>query len=164
MRTIGAGRYELEAEIASGAIGTVWRARDTRTGDRVAVKLLNPELAKDAAFVARFEKEAAALAALSHPNIVSIVDKGKSETTYFLVMEFVEGPSLREQVRSPLMNPKEALRMMVEICRARAAQVEALGFDETFRRVWDFYLSYSEAGFRARYLDVHQFVLAKGQR
>src|SRR5437868_46840 len=108
----------LEGLVGMGGMGEVHKATQISLGRTVAVKLLNTELAKDAAFVARFEKEAAALAALSHPNIVSIVDKGKSETTYFLVMEFVEGPSLREQVRSPLMNPKEALRMIVEICRA----------------------------------------------
>jgi predicted Ser/Thr protein kinase len=110
--------YHLEGLVGMGGMGEVHKATQISLGRTVAVKLLNPELAKDEAFVARFQKEAAALAALSHPNIVSIVDKGKSESTYFLVMEFVEGPSLREQVRSPLMNPKEALRMMVEICRA----------------------------------------------
>ncbi|HVG57970.1 MAG TPA: serine/threonine-protein kinase [Hyalangium sp.] len=110
--------YRLEGLVGMGGMGEVHKATQISLGRTVAVKLLNPELAKDPAFVARFQKEAAALAALSHPNIVSIVDTGKAQTTYFLVMEFVEGPSLREQVRSPLMNPKEALRMMMEICRA----------------------------------------------
>jgi predicted Ser/Thr protein kinase len=110
--------YRLENLVGMGGMGEVHKAIQLSLGRIVAVKLLNPELAKDPAFVARFDKEAAALAALSHPNIVSIVDKGRSDTTYFLVMEFVEGPSLREQVRSPLMTPREALRMMMEICRA----------------------------------------------
>ncbi|KFE65426.1 serine/threonine-protein kinase [Hyalangium minutum] len=110
--------YRLENLVGMGGMGEVHKAIQLSLGRIVAVKLLNPELAKDPAFVARFDKEAAALAALSHPNIVSIVDKGRSDTTYFLVMEFVEGPSLREQVRSPLLTPKEALRMMMEICRA----------------------------------------------
>ncbi len=109
--------YRLEGLVGTGGMGEVHKATQLSLARNVAVKLLNPDLAKDAAFVARFEKEAAALAALSHPNIVSIVDKGKTDSTYFLVMEFVEGPSLREQVRSPLMTPKEALRMMMEICR-----------------------------------------------
>jgi serine/threonine protein kinase len=60
----------------------------------VAVKILSGELAADPTFVARFDKEAAALATLSHPNVVSIVDKGKAENTYYLVMEYVDGPSL----------------------------------------------------------------------
>jgi len=110
--------YRLENLVGMGGMGEVHKATQLSLGRIVAVKLLNPELAKDPAFVARFDKEAAALASLSHPNIVAIVDKGKSDTSYFLVMEFVEGPSLREQVRSPLMTPKEALRMMMEICRA----------------------------------------------
>jgi len=110
--------YRLENLVGMGGMGEVHKAIQLSLGRIVAVKLLNPELAKDPAFVARFDKEAAALATLSHPNIVSIVDKGRSDTTYFLVMEFVEGPSLREQVRSPLMTPLEALRMMMEICRA----------------------------------------------
>jgi hypothetical protein len=109
--------YRLENLVGRGGMGEVHKAIQLSLGRTVAVKLLNPELAKDPAFVARFEKEAAALAALSHPNIVSIVDKGKSLTTYYLVMEFVEGPSLREQVRSPLLTAKESLRMMMEICR-----------------------------------------------
>lgn len=110
--------YRLENLVGMGGMGEVHKAIQLSLGRIVAVKLLNPELAKDPAFVARFDKEAAALAALSHPNIVSIVDKGRTDTTYFLVMEFVEGPSLREQIRSPLLTPKEALRMMMEICRA----------------------------------------------
>lgn len=112
--------YRLESLVGMGGMGEVHKATQLSLGRTVAVKLLNPELAKDAAFVARFQKEAAALAALSHPNIVSIVDKGKTDTTYYLVMEFVEGPSLREQVRSPLLTPRDALRMMMEICRAVA--------------------------------------------
>ncbi|MBN1204297.1 MAG: serine/threonine protein kinase, partial [Myxococcaceae bacterium] len=110
--------YRLESLVGMGGMGEVHKATQLSLGRTVAVKLLNPELAKDAAFVARFQKEAAALAALSHPNIVSIVDKGQTDSTYYLVMEFVEGPSLREQVRSPLLTPKDALRMMMEICRA----------------------------------------------
>jgi predicted Ser/Thr protein kinase len=109
--------YRLESLVGTGGMGEVHKATQLSLGRTVAVKLLNPDLAKDASFVARFQKEAAALAALSHPNVVSIVDKGKTDSTYFLVMEFVEGPSLREQVRSPLLTPKESLRMMMEICR-----------------------------------------------
>ncbi|WP_224361160.1 serine/threonine protein kinase [Hyalangium versicolor] len=109
--------YRLENLVGMGGMGEVHKAVQLSLGRTVAVKLLNPELAKDAAFVARFEKEAAALAALSHPNVVAIVDKGKTDSTYYLVMEFIEGPSLREQVRSPLLTPKESLRMMMEICR-----------------------------------------------
>jgi predicted Ser/Thr protein kinase len=110
--------YRLEKLVGVGGMGEVHRAVQLSLNRTVAVKLLNPELAKDPAFVARFQKEAAALATLSHPNIVSIVDKGHADGTYYLVMEFVDGPSLREVMRSPLLSPQDGLQMMLEICRA----------------------------------------------
>jgi hypothetical protein len=110
--------YRLEKLVGVGGMGEVHRAIQLSLNRTVAVKLLNPELAKDPAFVLRFQKEAAALAALSHPNIVSIVDKGQADDTYYLVMEFVDGPSLREVMRSPLLSPQDGLKMMLEICRA----------------------------------------------
>ncbi|MCP3139137.1 serine/threonine-protein kinase [Pyxidicoccus xibeiensis] len=110
--------YHLEKLVGSGGMGEVHKATQLSLGRTVAVKLLNPELAKDPSFIARFQKEAAALAALSHPHVVSIVDKGKTDTTYYLVMEFVDGPSLRELIRAPDLNVPVALRRMLEICRA----------------------------------------------
>ncbi|MFP2933418.1 serine/threonine-protein kinase [Pyxidicoccus sp. 3LG] len=110
--------YHLEKLVGSGGMGEVHKATQLSLGRTVAVKLLNPELAKDPSFIARFQKEAAALAALSHPHVVSIVDKGKTDTTYYLVMEFVDGPSLRELIRVPELDVPVALRRMLEICRA----------------------------------------------
>jgi hypothetical protein len=109
--------YRLDKLVGTGGMGEVHQATQLSLGRTVAVKLLNSDLARDNNFVARFQKEAAALAALSHPHIVSIVDKGHAQGTYYLVMEFVDGASLRERMRSPLDVPT-ALRMMVEICRA----------------------------------------------
>ncbi len=109
--------YRLEKLVGVGGMGEVHQATQLSLGRTVAVKLLNSELARDNSFVARFQKEAAALAALSHPHIVSIVDKGHAQGSYYLVMEFVDGPSLRERMRSRLDVPT-ALRLMVEICRA----------------------------------------------
>ncbi|MFB1479480.1 serine/threonine-protein kinase [Corallococcus sp. RDP092CA] len=110
--------YRLEKLVGAGGMGEVHKATQLSLGRTVAVKLLNPELAKDPSFIARFQKEAAALATLSHPHVVSIVDKGKTDTTYYLVMEFVDGPSLRELMRSPSMETPVLLRRMLEICRA----------------------------------------------
>ncbi|HVE82913.1 MAG TPA: serine/threonine-protein kinase [Myxococcales bacterium] len=110
--------YKLEKLVGKGGMGEVHKGIQLSLGRTVAVKLLAPELAHDKAFVARFEKEAAALAALSHPHIVSIVDKGKHKDTYYLVMEFVDGPSLREMMRSPLLDVTSALKMGLDICRA----------------------------------------------
>ncbi|GMU02893.1 hypothetical protein KH5H1_70130 [Corallococcus caeni] len=110
--------YRLEKLVGAGGMGEVHKATQLSLGRTVAVKLLNPELAKDPSFIARFQKEAAALATLSHPHVVAIVDKGKTDTTYYLVMEFVDGPSLRELMRSPSMETPVLLRRMLEICRA----------------------------------------------
>ncbi|MFZ5467813.1 MAG: serine/threonine protein kinase [Myxococcota bacterium] len=110
--------YRLEKLVGKGGMGEVHRAVQLSLGRTVAVKILATELAKDETFVARFEKEGAALATLSHPNIVSIVDKGKTESTYYLVMEFVDGPSMREVMRSPLLDSTSSLRMIHEVCRA----------------------------------------------
>ncbi|MFY2556992.1 serine/threonine protein kinase [Corallococcus terminator] len=110
--------YRLEKLVGTGGMGEVHKATQLSLGRTVAVKLLNAELAKDPSFIARFQKEAAALAALSHPNVVSIVDKGKTDVTYYLVMEFVDGPSLRELIRAAQFDVFGALRRMLEICRA----------------------------------------------
>ncbi|RKH38294.1 serine/threonine-protein kinase, partial [Corallococcus llansteffanensis] len=110
--------YRLEKLVGAGGMGEVHKATQLSLGRTVAVKLLNTELAKDPSFIARFQKEAAALATLSHPHVVAIVDKGKTDSTYYLVMEFVDGPSLRELMRSPQLDTPVLLRRMLEICRA----------------------------------------------
>jgi eukaryotic-like serine/threonine-protein kinase len=110
--------YRLEKLVGKGGMGEVYKGIQLSLGRTVAVKLLAAELVHDKSFIARFEKEAAALAALSHPHVVSIVDKGKHKDTYFLVMEFVDGPSLREMMRSPLLDSTSALKIGLDICRA----------------------------------------------
>ncbi len=104
-------------------MGEVYQAQQLSLNRTVAVKILDAKLASDPEFVARFEKEGAALATLRHPNVVSIVDRGRSTSaenteTWYLVMEFVEGPSLREVMRSPLFNPGQALKLFDQIGRA----------------------------------------------
>ncbi|MET0403515.1 MAG: serine/threonine-protein kinase [Cystobacter sp.] len=110
--------YRLEKLVGAGGMGEVHKAIQLSLGRTVAVKLLSQQLAQDESFVARFQKEAAALATLHHPHIVSIVDKGSTPSTYYLVMEFVDGPSLRERMRTPPEDPFEHLRIMMQICRA----------------------------------------------
>ena len=110
--------YRLEKLVGTGGMGEVHKATQLSLGRTVAIKLLSPQLAQDESFVARFQKEAAALATLHHPHIVSIVDKGSTLTTYYLVMEFVDGPSLRERIRQPPADSFEHLRIMLQICRA----------------------------------------------
>lgn len=94
------GRYQLEAEIARGAIGTVWRAVDTQTGDRVAVKVLRPESAGQPGLVDRFLTEAELLGELDHPSLVRARDLVPAFGGYALVLDFVDGTDLRHRLRT----------------------------------------------------------------
>ena len=91
-------RYQLEKLIARGGMAEVYLAHDTMLDRRVAVKILFPEYAREESFVERFRREAQAAANLNHPNIVAIYDWGKSKDSYFIVMEYVEGKSLRDKL------------------------------------------------------------------
>ncbi|MFZ5444257.1 MAG: serine/threonine-protein kinase [Myxococcota bacterium] len=110
--------YQLTQLVGKGGMGEVHQATQLSLQRTVAVKLLKAELAKDEQFVGRFEKEGAALASLRHPNIVSIVDRGKAGDTYYLVMEFVDGPSLREKMRDPDFDSRHALATMLLVAKA----------------------------------------------
>ena len=110
--------YDLKQVLGKGGMGEVHMATQLSLQRTVAVKLLKRELAKDEQFVARFEKEGAALATLRHPHIVSVVDRGSVKDTYFLVMEFVDGPSLRDRMREPGFDTTKALMAMFLVSRA----------------------------------------------
>jgi serine/threonine protein kinase len=116
-----AGRYRLEQRIARGGMATVWLSHDELLGRRVAVKTLHPDLAVDEKLRGRFRQEAIAAAALSHPNIVATYDTGEDDGSAFIVMELVEGPSLRQVIdKSGSLDPGPA----VEIARQVAAALE----------------------------------------
>src|SRR5215475_3110142 len=89
-------RNEIQREIAQGGMAEVYLAHDTLLDRPVALKALHPEYAREASFVERFRREAQAAANLNHPNIVAIYDWGQDTGTYFIVMEYVEGRSLRD--------------------------------------------------------------------
>lgn len=110
--------FELLELLGRGGMGEVWRARQQSLGRMVAVKLLPTRLAKDEEFVARFEKEAVALAALNHPNIIQIIDRGVAGEHYYFAMEFVEGRSLREAIGPGRLTPQECLRIILQVARA----------------------------------------------
>ena len=93
------GRYKLNARIGVGGMATVYDGEDLLLGRRVAVKIPLPSFAADPAFVARFENEARAAAALAHPNLVAVYDVGEDEGTRFIVMEFVDGETLKDLIR-----------------------------------------------------------------
>lgn len=114
-----ADRYELLGHIARGGMADVYEARDTLLGRRVAVKVLHSQFSSDEAFVKRFRREAQAAANLSHPNIVGIYDWGQEGSTYFIVMELVDGKSLRDVLRDedPLL-PRRAIEISAEVAAA----------------------------------------------
>jgi serine/threonine-protein kinase len=96
--TLFAGRYRLDRKLGSGGMADVWLAEDQELGRRVAIKVLHERYASDAQFVERFRREATHAASLSHPNVVSIFDRGETEGSYFIVMEYVEGRTLKELI------------------------------------------------------------------
>jgi hypothetical protein len=111
------GALELGEEIGRGGMGAVFRARHLRLGRAVAVKLLPPSLAADPEAEARFEREARALALLSHPHVVAVHDFGREDGQSWLVMELVDGPSFAGALPLP---PARALELGLQICDAVA--------------------------------------------
>ena len=112
-------RYHLGAKIAKGGMSTVYHAVDTRLDREVAVKIMNPELATDPTFRTRFEREARAVAKLTHPDLVNVFDQGEDGPFVFLVMELVDGGSLRELLRERgPMPPHAALSVMEPVLTA----------------------------------------------
>ena len=94
-----AGRYRVTRKLGGGGMADVYLAEDQELGRRVAVKILHERYANDEQFVERFRREATHAAGLSHPNIVSIFDRGEADGSYFIVMEYVEGRTLKELIR-----------------------------------------------------------------
>ena len=115
-------RYQLRNQIARGGMTDVFLGQDTLLSRPVAIKRLFPEFATDPSFVERFRREATAAANLNHPNIVAVYDWGSAEGTYYIVMEYIEGNSLAELLRSggPLA-PERAAGIAMDMA-------EALGF------------------------------------
>ncbi len=117
--TIIDGRYRVLSRLGSGGMAEVYLAEDQLLGRQVAMKVLHHHFAEDQEFVERFRREASSAAALSHPNIVGIFDRGEWNGTYYIAMEYVEGRSLKTIVREqgPL-DPATAIDIVVQILRA----------------------------------------------
>ncbi|HXT50661.1 MAG TPA: serine/threonine-protein kinase, partial [Thermoanaerobaculia bacterium] len=115
------GRYEVLAPLGAGGMGEVWRARDRRLGREVAIKVLPQRLTADPAALQRFEREARAVAALSHPNILAIHDFERDGETHFAVTELLEGESLRERLRAGPVPPRRVREWGAQVARALAA-------------------------------------------
>jgi hypothetical protein len=115
------GGYEVQAQIGAGGMGEVYRARDTRLDRVVALKVLPDHLSRDPESLARFEREAKAVAALSHPNILAVFDFGKQDPVAFVVMELLEGESLRARLAGGPLAPRKAVDYGLQICLGLAA-------------------------------------------
>ena len=98
INTLFDGRYRILRKLGSGGMANVYLAEDEDLGRRVAIKILNERYAEDDLFIERFRREAKSAAGLSHPNIVSIYDRGEAEGTYYIAMEVIEGRSLKELI------------------------------------------------------------------
>ena len=98
INTLFDGRYRILRKLGSGGMANVYLAEDEELGRRVAIKILNERYANDELFIERFRREAKSAAGLSHPNIVSIYDRGEAEGTYYIAMEVIEGRSLKELI------------------------------------------------------------------
>ncbi|HSZ13046.1 MAG TPA: Stk1 family PASTA domain-containing Ser/Thr kinase [Solirubrobacteraceae bacterium] len=117
--TIIDGRYRVVSRLGSGGMADVYLAQDQQLGRDVAVKVLHHHFAEDQEFVERFRREASSAAALSHPNIVAIFDRGEWNGTYYIAMEYVAGRTLKELVREQgALDPATAIEIVVQILRA----------------------------------------------
>lgn len=115
------GHYQVAALLGAGGMGEVYRARDSRLDRNVAIKVLPAHLSSHPDAMARFEREAKAVAALSHPNILAIHDFGYQEGMAYLVMELLEGATLRQRMKSSVLNWREAVKIASSIADGLAA-------------------------------------------
>ena len=115
------GPYEILAPLGRGGMGEVYSARDSRLGRDVAVKILPQHLANDSGARTRFEREAMAVASLSHPNIVVIFDLGEERGVRFAVMELLQGETLRERIQRSSCSPGEAAEVGAAIAEGLGA-------------------------------------------
>lgn len=111
-------QLEILECLGRGGMGVVYKARQKSLNRLVALKLLAPERAADPRFAVRFEKEAHALAALNHPNIVGVYDFGQAGGYYFLLMECVDGVNLRQAMKAKRFTPEQALAVVPPVCEA----------------------------------------------
>ncbi|HEY5317602.1 MAG TPA: protein kinase, partial [Solirubrobacteraceae bacterium] len=117
--TIVDGRYRVISRLGSGGMADVFCAEDQQLGRKVALKLLHHRFAEDPGFVERFRREAQAAAGLQHPNVVSVYDRGSHDDTYYIVMEYLPGRTLKQLIRDEApLDPIRSIDITVQILRA----------------------------------------------
>ncbi|HEY5610414.1 MAG TPA: protein kinase [Thermoanaerobaculia bacterium] len=115
------GPYEIDALLGAGGMGEVYKAKDTRLDRQVAVKILPPHLAANPQFKERFDREARAVSAITHPNICALYDVGSADDLHYLVMEYLEGETLAQRTAKGPLALEQVIRHGVEIASALAA-------------------------------------------
>ena len=115
--TVVDGRYRVLGRIGAGGMADVWLAEDTHLQRRVALKVLHRRFAQDKEFVERFRREAESAAGLQDPNIVSVFDRGEFEGTYYIAMQYVEGPTLKQLIDRGL-TPEQAVALIRQVLEA----------------------------------------------
>ncbi len=108
------GRYKVLGRIGGGGMADVYLAEDAHLQRRVALKVLHRRYSQDREFVERFRREAESAAGLQHPNIVAVYDRGEYEGTYFIAMQYVEGPTLKQMIESGL-SPEQAVALIRQV-------------------------------------------------
>jgi serine/threonine-protein kinase len=111
------GRYRVLRRLGSGGMADVWLAEDTHLQRQVALKVLHRRFAQDREFVERFRREAESAAGLQHPNVVSVFDRGEFEGTYYIAMQYIEGPTLKQLIEREL-TPEEAVTLIRQVLEA----------------------------------------------
>jgi eukaryotic-like serine/threonine-protein kinase len=116
-----AGRYELEELVGSGGMSSVYRAHDRLLERTVALKILHEQFTRDDDYVERFRREARSVAQLTHPNIVTVIDRGEQDARQFIVFEYVDGENLKDLVdREGPLSPREAIALGLQVARGLA--------------------------------------------
>src|SRR5207248_8129208 len=118
------GPYELLAPLGAGGMGEVYRARDTRLGRDVAVKVLPSAYSDDKERLQRFEQEACAASALNHPNILIVHDIGTHDGSPYIVSELLEGETMRQRMRGTTLAQRRAIEYALQIAHGLAAAHE----------------------------------------
>src|SRR6266516_5533001 len=116
-----AGRYELEELVGSGGMSSVYRAHDRLLERPVALKILHEQFTRDDDYVERFRREARAVARLTHPNIVTVIDRGEQDDRQFIVFEYVDGLNLKELLEQEgTLSPRDAIELVLQVARGLA--------------------------------------------
>src|SRR5690348_15546886 len=115
------GRYEILSQLGAGGMGEVYRAQDAQLSRVIAIKVLPRQTSADPEAIGRFEREAKAVAALSHPNILSVFDFGTQDGIVYVAMELLEGESLRTRLSGGPMPPRRAVEYALQICQGLGA-------------------------------------------